>query len=63
MKIMSERRFKEELEKVKEEIYQQEQLDRRFTEINNLINEIHRNLYDLRCKVDGNQDTKEVNAR
>jgi len=53
MRIMSERRFQEELAKAKEEIYQREQADRRMMEIHQRIDTIQRDLFDLRCKVDG----------
>lgn len=53
MRIMSERRFQEELAKAKEEIYQREQADRRMMEIHQRIDAIQRDLFDLRCKVEG----------
>lgn len=53
MRIMSERRFQEELAKAKEEIYQREQADRRMMEIHHRIDELQHDLFDLRCKVDG----------
>lgn len=53
MRIMSERRFQEELAKAKEEIYQREQADRRVMEIHQRIDAILRDLFDLRCKVEG----------
>lgn len=53
MRIMSERRFQEELAKAKEEIYQREQADRRMMEIHERIDAIQRDLFDLRCKVEG----------
>jgi hypothetical protein len=53
MRIMSERRFQEELAKAKEEIYQREQADRRMMEIYHRIDELQHDLFDLRCKVDG----------
>lgn len=52
MRIMSERRFQEELAKAKEEIYQREQSDRRMMEIYHRIDELQRDLFDLRCKVE-----------
>ena len=52
MRIMSERRFQEELAKAKEEIYQREQADRRMMEIHQRIDDLQRNLFDLRCKVE-----------
>ena len=64
MRIMSERRFQEELAKEREKIYQQEQADRRMMEICQRIDAIHHDLFDLRCKVDGPAEkratTKEV---
>lgn len=53
MKIMSERRFQKELEKVREELYKREQADRRIMDIENRIGEIQRELFYLRCKVEG----------
>jgi len=53
MRIMSERRFQEELAKAKEEIYQREQSERRMMEIHERIDAIQRDLFDLRCKVAG----------
>lgn len=53
MRIMSERRFQEELAKAKEEIYQREQADRKMMEIHQRIDAIQRELFELRCKVDG----------
>ena len=53
MRIMSERRFQAELEKAKEEIYQREQADRRMMEIYQQIDTIKRDIFDLRCKVEG----------
>ena len=53
MRIMSERRFREELEKAREEIYQREQADRRMMEIYHRIDELQRDIFDLRCKVEG----------
>ena len=53
MRIMSERRFQEELAKAKEEIYQREQADRRMMEIYHRIDELQHDLFDLRCKIDG----------
>ena len=53
MRIMSERRFQEELEKAKKEIYQQEQADRRMMEVHRRIDDLQRDLFDLRYKVDG----------
>ena len=53
MRIMSERRFQEELAKAKEEIYQREQADRRMMEIYHRIDELQRDIFDLRCKVEG----------
>ena len=63
MRIMSERRFQEELAKAKEEIYQREQVDRRMMEIHQRIDDLQRNLFDLRCKVEGNQNAKEEISR
>ena len=60
MRIMSERRFQEELAKAKEEIYQREQADRRLMEIYQQIDTIQRDLFDLRRKVDGPITTTEV---
>ena len=64
MRIMSERRFQEELAKAKEEIYQREQADRRMMEIHQRIDDLQRNLFDLWCKVEGPAEkratTKEV---
>ena len=62
MRIMSERRFQKELEKVREELYQKEQADRRIMEIENRISEIQRELFYLRCKVEGQADTCETNT-
>ena len=53
MRIMSERRFQEELAKAKEEIYQREQADKRMMEIYHLIDKLQHDLFDLRCKVEG----------
>lgn len=53
MRIMSERRFQEELARAKEEIYQREQADRRMMEIHQRIDELQRDIFDLRCKVEG----------
>lgn len=53
MRIMSERRFQEELAKAKEEIYQREQADRRLMEIHQRIDAIQCELRDLRYKVEG----------
>lgn len=53
MRIMSERRFQGELAKAKEEIYQREQAERRTMEIYHRIDELQRDLFDLRCKVEG----------
>lgn len=52
MRIMSERRFQAELEKAKEEIYQREQADRKMIEIHHRIDELQRDLFDLRYKVE-----------
>lgn len=52
MRIMSERRFQAELEKAKEEIYQREQADRKMIEIHHRIDELQRDIYDLRYKVE-----------
>ena len=60
MRIMSERRFQEELAKEREKIYQQEQADRRMMEICQRIDAIHHDLFDLRCKVEGPETTTEV---
>ena len=60
MRIMSERRFQEELAKAKEEIYQREQVDRRIMEIHQRIDTIQRDLFDLRRKVEGSETTTEV---
>ena len=49
MRIMSERRFQEELAKAKEEIYQREQADKRMMEIHQRIDAIQC----VRYKVDG----------
>lgn len=53
MRIMSERRFQEELAKAKEEIYQREQADKRMMEIHHRIDAIQRDPFELRCKVEG----------
>jgi len=53
MRIMSERRFQAELAKAKEEIYQREQAERRMMEIHQRIDTIQRDLFDLRCRVEG----------
>jgi hypothetical protein len=53
MRIMSERRFQGELAKAKEEIYQQEQADKRMMEVYHQIDAIQRDLLDLRHKVEG----------
>lgn len=58
MRIMSERRFQEELAKAKEEIYNREQADRRMMEIHQRIDTIQRDLFDLRCKIEGRQDAR-----
>jgi hypothetical protein len=58
MRIMSERRFQEELAKAKEEIYQREQADRRMMEIHQRIDAIRRDLSDLRRKVEGPAETR-----
>lgn len=58
MRIMSERRFREELEKAREEIYQREQADRRMMEIHQRIDKMQRDLSDLRRKVEGPADTR-----
>ena len=58
MRIMSERRFQEELAKAKEEIYQREQADRRMMEIHQRIDTIQRDLFDLRRKIEGRQDAR-----
>ena len=60
MRIMSERRFQEELAKAKEEIYQREQADRRMMEIYQQIDTIQRDIFDLRRKVEGPETTTEV---
>ncbi len=60
MRIMSERRFQEELAKAKEEIYQREQADRRMMEIYQQIDTIQRDIFDLRRKVEGPATTTEV---
>ena len=60
MRIMSERRFQEELAKAKEEIYQREQADRRMMEMYQQIDTIQRDLFDLRRKVEGPETTTEV---
>lgn len=62
MRIMSERRFRIELEKVREELYQREQTDRRIMDIENRISEIQRELFYLRCKVEGSADKCETTA-
>ncbi len=53
MRIMSERRFQEELVKAKEEIYRREQAERRMMEIHERIDKLQRDLFDLRRKVEG----------
>ena len=53
MRIMSERRFQEELERAKFEVYQQERLDKMCHELNQRMDIIQRDLFDLRCKVEG----------
>ena len=53
MRIMSERRFREELEKAKSEVYQQERLDKMYHELSGRMDVIQRDLFDLRCKVEG----------
>ena len=58
MRIMSERRFQEELAKAKEEIYQREQADRRMMEIHERIDKLQHDLFDLRCKVEGPADKR-----
>lgn len=60
MRIMSERRFQEELAKAKEEIYQREQADRRLMEVHQRIDAIQCELRDLRRKVEGPATTTEV---
>lgn len=60
MRIMSERRFQEELAKAKEEIYQREQADRRMMEIYQQIDTIQRDISDLRRKVEEPETTTEV---
>lgn len=65
MRIMSERRFQAELAKAKDEIYQQEQADRRMMEIHQRIDKLQRDLDDLRYKVEVPADkcaTTEVHA-
>lgn len=57
MRIMSERRFQEELAKAKEEIYRREQADRRMMEIHQRIDELQQQLVDLRCKVEWPAET------
>lgn len=52
MRIMSERRFQEELSKAKEEIYQRESLDRRFVEMMQQIDTLRRAVEELRFKVE-----------
>lgn len=63
MRIMSERRFREELEKAKSEVYQQERLDKMYHELNQRMDIIQRDLFEVRCKVDGNQNAKEEISR
>ena len=58
MRIMSERRFQEELAKAKEEIYQREQVDRKMMEIHRRIDELQRDLFDLRYKVEVTADKR-----
>lgn len=58
MRIMSERRFQGELARAKEEIYQREQADRRMMEIYQRIDDLQRNLFDLRCKVEWPAETR-----
>lgn len=58
MRIMSERRFQAELAKAKEEIYQQEQADKRMMEIYHRFDELQRDYLDLRCKIEGRQDAR-----
>lgn len=52
MRIMSERRFQEELAKAKEEIYQREALDRRFMEMMQQIDTLRHAVEELRFKVE-----------
>lgn len=63
MRIMSERRFREELERAKFEVYQQERLDNMYHELSGRMDVIQRDLFDLRCKVEGNQNAKEEISR
>ena len=63
MRIMSERRFREELERAKFEVYQQERLDKMYNELSGRMDVIQRDLFDLRCKVEGNQNAKEEISR
>ena len=63
MRIMSERRFREELERAKSEVYQQERLDKMYHELNQRIDIIQRDLFEVRCKVEGNQNAKEEISR
>ena len=58
MRIMSERRFQEELAKAKEEIYQREQADRRMMEIHQRIDTIRRDLTDLQRRVEGTAEKR-----
>lgn len=53
MRIMSERRFREELERAKFEVCQQERLDKMYHELSGRMDVIQRDLFDLRCKVEG----------
>ena len=53
MRIMSERRFREELERAKSEVYQQERLDKMCHELNQRMDIIQRGLFEVRCKVEG----------
>lgn len=63
MRIMSERRFREELERAKFEVYQQERLDKMYHELNQRMDIIQRDLFEVRCKVEGNQNKKEEISR
>lgn len=58
MRIMSERRFQAELAKAKEEIYKQEQADKRMMEIYHRFDKLQRDYLDLRCKIEGRQDAR-----
>lgn len=63
MRIMSERRFREELERAKSEVYQQERLDNMYHELSGRIDVIQRDLFDLRCKVEGPAEKQATTRR